>query len=241
MITFDELEWKFRELHQLITMHLGDESIHVITLPSPNQPKNELYFNKLVSWGYAVLYESFPILYKRLSGQVRQLDSEAFKRIEYSKKVIHALRTIQCHNMPEKDPGNIKKRNLVDIWYAKNAPESIDKWENACNALSTMLLDILSELRNSFNKINSDPESMEQFISNITYAIKRHWEAHSFDEYIMSIAESLGILGMDIVSYRNSKIQEWRVLADFFNDRDHARSCIERKIKMELLMSFGSN
>ncbi|WP_105685648.1 hypothetical protein [Cronobacter dublinensis] len=241
MITFDQIDGKFQDLYNRGRSYLKDEAIQLITLQHPVEPKDELYFNKLVSWGYVLLFESFPLLYKRLAGQVRQLDNEKHKYITDSKNIIHALRTIQCHNMPEDEPKNRKKIILIDIWFEQNAPESERKWQNACNALCEMLFDILSALCHVFDVMRSDPVSFEIFVSDFVDALKREWEPHSFDKYIQSVADDLGILGINVVGYRANKLDEWRALAALFDDRESARSSIERKIKMELIATFGKN
>ena len=84
MMTFDDINGKFIQLHKLANEHLTPEAIELITLPIPYEPKDELYFNKLVSWGYSLIVESFPVLFKRLTGQIRQSDIDP--RITYNPK-----------------------------------------------------------------------------------------------------------------------------------------------------------
>ncbi|HIE9289085.1 TPA: hypothetical protein ACXP8P_001499 [Klebsiella variicola subsp. variicola] len=241
MMTFDDINGKFIQLHKLANVHLTPEAIELITLPIPYEPKDELYFNKLVSWGYSLIVESFPVLFKRLTGQIRQSDIEVFQQIEKSQKIIHALRTIQSHNMPKNVPENIKKINLIDIWYEQNAPDPDEKWMDACNALCKMLYTIVSKLYDTLNAIILDSDNVKELTSKLISSIKKEWSSYSFDDYIERAAMDIGIFGMDIVSYRNNKIKEWRALAALFDDSDTARSVVERKIKVDLVMTFGQS
>jgi hypothetical protein len=239
MITFDDINGKFVQLHKLANVHLIPEAIEIITLPIPCEPKDELYFNKLVSWGYSLIVESFPVLFKRLTGQIRQSDIEGYQEIESSQKIIHALRTIQSHNMPKNVPANIKKINLVDIWYEQNAPDPEEKWIDACNALCKMLHNIVSKLYDALNAVITDGDNVKELTSKLISSIKKEWDAYSFDDYIERAAMDIGIVGMNIVGYRNNRIKEWRALAELFDDVDTVRSIIERKIKVDLVMTFG--
>lgn len=240
-MTFDEINVKFLELYQLAETHLIPEAIELITLPIPYEPKDELYFNKLVSWGYSLIFESFPVLYKRLAGQVRQSDVDGFKKIDYSQKIIHALRTIQSHNMPKNVKENINKNNLVDLWYETNAPDSTGKWMNACNALCKMLFDIASKLHDALNVIISDTSNAEELKFNLILSIKNDWPAYTFDDYVNLTAREIGVIGMNVVNYRTTRLKEWKALAALFEDTDTARKMVERRIKTELIMMFGQS
>ncbi|MEQ4916085.1 hypothetical protein [Morganella morganii] len=241
MMNFDDINRKFIELEQLVNIHLIPEAVELITLPIPYEPKDELYFNKLVSWGYSLIVESFPVLFKRLAGQVRQSDTDGFEEIRRSQIIILALRTIQSHNMPKNVPENVKKINLVDLWFEQNAPDSEVKWVSACDALCKILFNIVSRLYDVLNAIISDSSSVKELISKLSFALKNEWPAHSFDDYIELTAQEIGIVGINVVNYRNGKLKEWRALTTLFEDIDIARISIKRKIKAELVATFGQS
>jgi hypothetical protein len=82
-------------------------------------------------------------------------------------------------------------------------------------------------------------EDCAAVIKDLIVAIEREWPPHVFDRMVESVADEIGLRGFDCVKYRGSRLDRWRELVGFFEDREHAEVAMRAAICRELEQLFG--
>lgn len=113
MSSFEEVNLKLNAFSEELSIRLGQSVVQLITLPQPSDPKDELYFRKLVAWSYAALVEAFPVALKKLTNFLRTSNKSEFTGVSELKTAIQALRTVQSHNLPEPSSHSEKQKSLL--------------------------------------------------------------------------------------------------------------------------------
>jgi hypothetical protein len=240
MAKFLELEQIWSEFQNLLNVNIsGIQLFEKISVEEPKLPEDELHFVKLVAWSYIFFVESFPALYKQISSTLRSSDALSHKRVGEVYLNVHALRTVQGHNLKVSSSDDQKKVTLVAIWKATHGGTPFD-WATCCEALCTQMTEVINILQGTIQKLLSDPEDFEQFRVDLLFSIERTWEPHSFDRIIEDAAERIGIKGLDVKKYRDGRIKEWRDSVSLFASRADAEHAVSRMIRVELKKKFGA-
>lgn len=220
----------------------GKEVFQEITVPHPVPPKDELYFCRLVAWGYVFINEAFPVAEKLLTGILRSSFPEQFSLNNKTKNIINYLRTQQSHNLPPTSRENEKKIRDIAIWHAKNSGDPID-WGKGCDALLVELVKIIQNLTAAWEFATEDDGDRELFLESFKLAIRNDWPPYYFDELINTSAAKIGLIGFDAAAFRGSGkyVEQWRGLVAVFEDRESATEAISRVIDMELERTFGKH
>lgn len=239
MTTFVDVQSELQLLAAAIASELqGRIAIQDITVPQPTDPRDELYFRKLVSWSYVALMEAFPVTLKQLTGLLRATDSKAYSHFTLTKDVVSAFRAIQSHNL-EKDSKSSERHNVIaQVWIVNNGGAPFT-WEVCCSALCGQILEVFKSLRDLWLKVISDENDRVGILDKLNSAFESDWPAHIFDDAIEAAASLIGLLDFNAVAYRNSRLDSWRKLTVLFLDRDAARNAVERAITVELRAIFG--
>ncbi|ELM3824695.1 hypothetical protein N7714_18230 [Pseudomonas aeruginosa] len=240
MSSFEEVNLKLNAFSEELSIRLGQSVVQLITLPQPSDPKDELYFRKLVAWSYAALVEAFPVALKKLTNFLRTSNKSEFTGVSELKTAIQALRTVQSHNLPEPSSHSEKQKKLADIWLLTYGSTPFC-WATACTVLCNQLIVLFDTLMAALRKICQEPEDQQIFIEDMSATLLRTWPAHAFDELVKNSAEMIGLTEFDIVSYRQTRIERWRELANLFTDRSSAMAAVGRAISVELISIFGES
>ncbi|WP_223531951.1 hypothetical protein [Pseudomonas sp. BF-R-30] len=218
------------------------EVFQEITVPHPAPPKDELYFCRLVAWGYVFINEAFPVAEKQLTGILRSSFPEKFSLHSKTKNIINYLRTQQSHNLPPTSRENEKKIRDIAIWHAQNSGDPID-WSKGCDALLAELVKIIQNLTAAWKFATEDPGDSDLFLENFKLAVNNDWPPYYFDELINRSAAKIGLIGFDAAAFRRSGkyVEQWRGLVAVFEDRESATEAISRVIDMELERTFGAH
>jgi hypothetical protein len=84
-------------------------------------------------------------------------------------------------------------------------------------------------------------EDATSIVQELIIAIDREWPPHVFDRLVEGAAANIGLLRLDCVKYRDSRLERWRELVSFFECREHAEAAISAAILQELQQLFGSD
>ena len=239
MATFTEIKHQWIKFQGMATSKINTDGLFSpISVDEPTAPEDELHFLKLVSWTYILFVECFPILYKQIGSTIRVSDAATFKRINEIQQNIQALRTFQGHNLLANSASDQRKISLVTIWR-QNYGGSPIIWSNCCTALCDQTIEILKYLEVAISKIFMDQEDASQFNNDLRFTVERNWEPHEFDRIVDDAAKEIGIEGIDVVKYRDSRIKIWRDTVSLFSVRAEANIAVSRSIKEELNQKFG--
>lgn len=240
MSSFEEVNSIFGGFSEELSAIIGESVVQTITLPQPGDPKDELYFRKLVAWSYVVLVEAFPVAFKKLTNLLRASNKIEFTSIQDLKKAIQSLRTVQSHNLSEPSSHNEQQKKIADVWLLTHGAEPFC-WAVACAALCNQLIALFNILITTLRKICQEPGDRQNFIEDMRATLLRTWPAHAFDELVQSAARTIGLAEFDVVSYRQTRIDRWRELANLFADKLSAMEAVERAIGVELISIFGES
>ena len=86
----------------------------------------------------------------------------------------------------------------------------------------------------------SNEEDAASVIQELVLAIDREWPPHEFDRMVETAATDIGLVGLDCVKYRDSRLKSWQELVGFFASREHAEAAIDAAISNELKQLFGN-
>lgn len=239
MVTFSEVRNELSLLISPISTELNGGGVAGdITVTEPVAPRDELYFVRLVAWSYVVLFELFPVPLKRLVTLLRASDNAAYKRFCATRDAVHAIRTVQSHNLGEPSKHNERLKNLASAWMTQygGSPSS---WDICCSHLCDHMYDAFKTLRSIWLSSVSTAEDKEAFIDDLKSALLKDWPAYSFDSAVIEAADTIGLNAFDVVAYRDIHIESWRRLANFFQDRDEAHKAVKRAIFVQMKGQFG--
>lgn len=239
MATFSEVRAELNSLISPISTELNGGGITGdITVAEPVEPKDELYFVRLVAWSYVVLFELFPVPLKRLTTLLRASDNAAYKRFCATRDAVQAIRTVQSHNLGEVSRHNERLKSLACAWMTQygGSPSS---WDVCCSQLCDHMYDAFRALRSIWLHAVSAMEDKEAFIDDLKSALLKDWPAFSFDSAVVEAADTIGLNALDVVAYRDVHIESWRKLANLFQDRDEARKAVKRAIFIQMKAQFG--
>ena len=238
MVTFIEVNLKLMTLADAITTALGQVAIDDISVPKPVDPMDELYFRKLVSWSYVALVEAFPISQKQLMVLLRTMDSVGHTRLNETKNLVNALRTVQSHNTSKPSPSNNRQIVLAESWLLTNGGTPCS-WEACCIKFCAQLYDFFSSLSAVWAKATEDEQDKASFINTLKAAFDKDWPTHGFDSAVADAANAIGLKDFAVVAYRTVHFADWKKLADLFEDRQSAKEAVERAISAGLKITFG--
>jgi hypothetical protein len=240
MATFSEVKLKLGLLAGALAAARGQGVIDDISVPEPSDPKDELYFRKLVSWSYVALVEAFPIAQKQVMGLLRSGDASIHTRLSETKILVTALRTVQSHNTLPPSTSNNRQRVLAETWMLTNGGTPCS-WEACCVAICSQLIDMFTSLSTALAKATDDEVDRANFVTTLKAAFDTDWPAHAFDSAVGDAATEIGLKDFDVVVYRNVHLPEWKKLAVLFVDRQSAMDAVARAISTGLKGTFGGS
>lgn len=225
-------------LRELSFKFLGSNEIDDISLSVPNLPLNELYFRKLVSWSYVLLYESgYFIGYSRKLLRLNPAESEEFNKI---RRVINNIRTFNEHNLRNDRAADVKKIKEVESWMLEHGGNPND-WKKCSIALLEQLCKALTAIHVIWEQVCETKNQCCEIRRGYISEKNTNWEAHQFDPFIQEAASEIGLAEFDGKKYRDSggRLERWRKLVVCFNNRVDAENAIKRAIRTELINLFG--
>jgi hypothetical protein len=220
-MTFADVKAAADDLRRVLRDSTGQDLVASVSVDEPLYPADELHFTKLVSWSYVFLFEASQPAAGHVLSIVRNASPSEHTLASNVRQSVNYLRTAQVHNLRTGNPSDEFKLRQARIWLAQNGGTPPD-WTQCNAALSDQVEAGISQVR------------------DLLAVVARYWPAHAFDGILVDAASSLGLRGFDHVAYRQTRLEKWRELANFFEDRSDAELALGMAIRSELEHLFGS-
>lgn len=216
----------------------GRELIYAVSVDEPIEPQDELHFFKLVSWCYVFLFEASHPTTRYTLSLLRAADPSEHKIVKTALDNVNNLRTVRVHNLSAESRSDDHKKTQADIWILQNGGNTPD-WPSCCAALCTEITSAIGLLTQRWRQLIANADDADVFVRDLIETIDSEWPPHIFDQMILSASESLGLIGLDYVKYRQKRLERWRELTGFFETRATAEKAIRAAIHCELEQLFG--
>jgi hypothetical protein len=238
-MTFSEMKSACDDFRALLYSSTGHNCVHEVTVSEPHGDEDELHFVRLVLWCYAFWFEACHPAGNHIASLLKVASPQHHKKVEECFRIVRNLRTATAHNLAPPSKENDRTSQQATIWLKANGGEPRD-WRRCCHVLSEEIRNAVELLYNAWSSLIKDSDDAEAGIQRLLQALKRDWPAHGFDRMVEVAVDSLGIFGLDIIAYRSKRLQDWRILAGYFEDRNLAEGALQRAIRQELSDLFGS-
>jgi hypothetical protein len=238
-MTFLEMKLACDDFRALVCSSTSHNCIHEVTVSEPNGDEDELHFVRLVLWCYAFWFEACHPAGNHIASLIKVASPQDYKKVEEPFRIVRSLRTATAHNLAPPSKENDRTSQQATIWLKVNGGEPRD-WRRCCHLLSADIKNAVEHLHHAWELLIQSSDDAQAGIERLLQALKRDWPAHGFDRMVEVAVESLGVSGLDIVAYRSKRLQDWRILAGYFEDRNLAEGALRRAIKQELSDLFGS-
>jgi len=83
-------------------------------------------------------------------------------------------------------------------------------------------------------------EDAKNAIEGLIKTLDREWAPHVFDSMVKASVSELGLAGLDVAKYRESRLGRWRELATLFESGETADKAVRAAIRRELEQLFGT-
>ena len=237
-MSFQALDEATEKLRKSLKTSTGRDLIARVSLEFPSDDTTEISFHKAIMWGYVFWLEACQPAGRHLLNIVRNTSPADHKLISRAFTDLQNLRASKAHNLDPTSTGDRYKLEQAKLWLLENGGEPPD-WQ-ACNrSLSYSLTSAVTILVSKWNEIVLSDEDAKIAICELLRAIDREWPAYLFDRIVENAAECLSLTGFDAVTYRKTRLQDWRSLTEVFSDRKSAEAAIGRAILQELTLKFG--
>lgn len=215
----------------------GRSLIDPVTVDEPPDNVTELDFMKLVNWSYVATNEAAQMPLRYVGTLMRVSKPEQHAVVSDVRRLILNLRTAQAHNLPDSNESNRHKARQAKIWLDQNGGEPRD-WSRCCAALLQRLTLMMKAFDDTWADATANEEDKRQNVLRLLQAVDATWEPHIFDDMVRSVAAELDLDGLDVVVYRQARLETWRQLAGYFDNRSAAERWVKEAIHKELAALF---
>jgi hypothetical protein len=238
-MTFSEMKSACDDFRALLSSSTGHDCIHEVTVCEPYGDEDELHFVRLVLWCYAFWFEACHPAGNHIASLLKVASPQDYKKVEEPFRIVRHLRTATAHNLAPASKENDRTSQQATIWLKLNCGDPRD-WQRCCHTLSADVKNAVERLHQVWDILIQNSDDAQAGVDRLLQALKRDWPAHGFDRMVERAADSLRISGLDVVAYRSKRLQDWRILAGYFEDRNFAEEALQRAIQQELSDLFGS-
>jgi hypothetical protein len=237
-MTFAELRSASEQFRAVLRHGTGRELIAAVSVDEPADPQDELHFIKLVSWCYVFAFEASQPATRYILSLLRAAGPSEHRTVGTMLENVNNLRTVRGHNLiPESKSDDYRVRQ-ANIWLVQNGGEP-PEWHRCCGALCAQVTSAITLLRSRWERLTANAEDAATAIHDLMVTIDREWPPHIFDRIVEDAAGEIGLQGLDVVKYRQSRLDRWRELVGFFESREHAETAMRAAIRRELELLFG--
>lgn len=211
----------------------GRSLVDPVTVDEPSDEMTELDFMKLVNWGYVATNEAAQMPLRFVGTLMRVSKPEQHADVSDVRRLVLNLRTAQAHNLPDSSESNRHKARQARIWLDQIGGEPRD-WSQCCAALLQRLTLMMSAFDETWTDATANEEDKRLNVVRLLQAVEATWEPHIFDDMVRSAASELELDGLDVVTYRQARLESWRQLASYFDNRSAAERWVQEAIHKEL-------
>lgn len=216
----------------------GRDLILTVSVDEPTSD-DELGFYKLVLWSYVFWIEACSPAGRHILDILRNASPAEYKSASATFNFLLSLRTRLAHNLGT-STGDRHKLTQASIWLEQNGGEPTN-WTRCIESLSAAMTEALISLSNQWELLLASPEDAESAVERLLFAVDHDWPVHTFDPIISEVAASLDLEGLDVVTFRQARHDEWRKLAKMFHTRADADAAVRRIILSEMTRTFGAS
>jgi hypothetical protein len=102
------------------------------------------------------------------------------------------------------------------------------------------VISAINHLMEKWRQLTANKEDAAAVVAELIITIDREWPPHAFDRIVERAVAEIGLLGLDCIKYRDSRLDTWRELVGFFETREHAEAAMNAAIRRELEHLFGN-
>jgi len=236
---FLQLKTACEEFRTLVHDTTGRKLIDEVSVDEPREPEDELHFVKLVSWCYVFFFESSQKTTKYVLSLLRTRSPDEHKSVTSIFENVNNLRTVRAHNLSAGSKRDEYKKTQAHIWLIQNGAGEPTDWPSCCRSLCESVISAIHCLTDRWQQVTGNSEDAPTVVRELIAAIDREWPPYVFDGMVEDAATNIGLVGFDYVKYRESRLDGWRDLVGFFEERESAEVAISAAIQRELEQLFG--
>ena len=238
-MSFIEIKDVCDQFRSLLLAATGRELIDLISVDEPLEPYDELHFIKLVSWCYVCLFEASQPAARYILSLLRTASPEDHRQVNSAFEHVNNLRTVRAHNLLPQNKRDDYKKRQAHIWLIQNGGDPPD-WASCCDSLSREVTSAVERLVRKWIEVTSSADDAASIVDQLLIVVDREWPPLVFDRIVEAAAAEIGLLGLDYVKYRESRLDRWREVVGYFETREHAETAISSAIRAELGQLFGT-
>ncbi len=212
-MTFAQLTEVLGHLRKVVSAHVPG-SLGEVNVARPRRDDDELAFLRLIVWCYSVVQEVGRVPLRFLKELPPFKSGRLLPEVEL-------LRTWATHNLKLDSDSDQDKQKRALLWLKQScgtsAPESAEHWKACFDRLSDSVGSVLEQARAAAELLN-DAEDGPRLVAELKKRVERDWEAFRFDEPVAASIERLGFHGLDPVTFRKLRVEEWRKVVKTADD-----------------------
>ncbi|MCS4309591.1 hypothetical protein M2404_003968 [Rheinheimera pacifica] len=194
---FTQLHASYTVLSEGIRVNVARDAVSNINVRPPSTAENEVDFLRLVTWSYAVLFESGRVSFNVILGLPPLNNSVlSIEKQAKTKSTVQKLRTWLFHNIGFEKDREMEIRSEVSGWFISCcqsfSPNTPEHWRMCFDRLCDDMIEIIEYCHQVLAFVLSSPIDKEAIIATWKKRLQRDWDAHEFDKLISDSALRLG-------------------------------------------------
>lgn len=236
---FDDLDRSCEDFRHKINSAMGRTVVERVSLDSPRDQSDALYFTRLVAWAYVFLFEvaNGPIGF--LENVLRAGDPACHSTVAKSKRLVRTLRTVQFHHLSPHSKSDMQTKTFAETWYAQH--DGSEPWQHRVEALCADVAQAISCLGRKWDELLCAQDAAPGAVVQLQEHLENFWPAHTFDPIVESVARDIGLTDFDYVRFRNDRIEHWRKITGLFSNRQSAFAALSSAVRQEMQSLFGGS
>lgn len=235
-MSFSRAQLAYLQLRRRLIACVAEGAMPDVTIEPPKMPADELAFLRLVAWSYTVLYETA----KLSLGVLRHLPPLRDRKGTLLPHV-RSLRTWTSHNLAFNSKTDLATTRSAIAWFRANCgtgtPSTDAHWSKCFEVLSNDIATLLEQAVVACDAIE-DPIDGKGLKEEFERRIERNWDGFRFDAFVEAACKMLGYSGVNVVSFRNEYLKEWRGVVEL-SEPDTICANLTKRVEADLLQLMG--
>lgn len=235
-MSFSRAQVAYLQLQSRLTACVSDNVLPDITIEPPKPHLDELAFLRLVAWSYTVLHET-----AKLSLGILRYQPPLRNRPWPTLSHVRTLRTWSSHNLAFNSKTDRATLRSAIAWFHANCgtgtPSTNAHWSQCFEVLLNDIATLLEEAAYACDAF-FDPISGKALKDEFERRLERNWDGFRFDAFVEAACKQLGYRGVDVVSFRNKHLEEWRNVIKL-SEPDAVDTNLTKRVEADLLQHMG--
>jgi hypothetical protein len=204
---------------------------------------HEVCFFDIVNWLYVLFYEvSVPSL-KFINKKIDVYGIEMHKDVKDVLRLIHALRTIQNHNLDLKSKNDISRVEFCEDWYisitGERIPSTDDKWKLCVEYLIEKSESYIGRIDECLTRCRENDDH-DIILYEWLRLVDREFPLFEYEKILVNVLNDYGLAGIfDSRKIVIEEINKWRqqisILSDGFDFKKEAYRIVSAYIEAKKL------